>query len=426
MRPGLCLALAFGFVAGGCVFRDVREQQREIDAACVVAGSVATQDELQGPIVVTLARRADDGAWRAVDNFVLEGKGRWVFVAPPGAYGLAAFEDVNRDLQYQPGEAFALIDPSGPIRCTAGARLTDFTLRVPEKSEGRLDATFDVSRLEPRDPSSREYATLGQLTSLGEVTALSHARFDDDNARSGMWRPLDFVVAGYAGVYFLEPYDPRKIPVLFVHGINGTPANFSYLIEHLDRTRFQPWVYYYPSGAHLGNVARHLDQSIVKLSLRHDVRRIAVVAHSMGGLVARGFVLQHQGRADPTQIVAFVTISTPWNGHAAAELGVKNAPAVVRAWEDIAPGSEYLRGLYARPVPGEPPHHLIFTFERRASSFGPSDDQTVTVASQLAAPAQRNATRVYGFDATHMSVLRDPEAAALVNQVLSRALDPAR
>src|SRR5690606_36018702 len=118
-------------------------------------------------------------------------------------------------------------------------------------------------------------------------------------------------------------YDSQKTPVLFVHGINGTPSNFAYLIARLDRTRYQPWLYSYPSGIYLDHIADHLSQTVTKLQLRYGVDRMMVVAHSMGGLVTRGFLLRHAQNSD-LHVPLFVTLSTPWAGHAAAELGVKH------------------------------------------------------------------------------------------------------
>ena len=43
--------------------------------------------------------------------------------------------------------------------------------------------------------------------------------------------------------------------MLFVHGAEGYPQQFAKLIEGLDRTRFQPWFFFYPSGARLEAVA---------------------------------------------------------------------------------------------------------------------------------------------------------------------------
>jgi pimeloyl-ACP methyl ester carboxylesterase len=236
-----------------------------------------------------------------------------------------------------------------------------------------------------------------------------------------MWRPFDFIVAGHAGVWFLERDDPRKTPVLFVHGLGGNPATFAYLIERLDRTRFEPWVYYYPTGVHLAGAADHLAQTVAKLGLRYPHERLIVVAHSMGGLVSRGFLQRYAAAKGSARIPLFVTLSTPWDGHKGAELGVKHAPAVVRVWEDMAPGSAYIKDIFARPLPSGTSHHLVFTYRRNSTSFGVSDDESVSVASQLAAAAQAGATRVYGFDDTHVGIFRNAEVSALLNRLLDEA-----
>ena len=88
-------------------------------------------------------------------------------------------------------------------------------------------------------------------------------------------------------------------------------------------------------------------------------------------------------------------------------MGIKYAPAVVDVWRDMAPGSAFLSGLFASKLPDGTSHHLIFTFGRNPTSFGISDDETVSVASQLHAVAQGEATHVYGVDDTHTGVLRN-------------------
>ena len=113
----------------------------------------------------------------------------------------------------------------------------------------------------------------------------------------------------------------------------------------------------------------------------------------------------------------FVSIATPWGGHKAAETGVKTAPAVVRVWIDMSPGSEYLKSLYARD-PGVP-HYLLFTFRQGGVSLGEANDGAVTVASQLRAEAQQGAVRIEGFNETHMSVLESAAVSERLNALLA-------
>jgi len=241
-------------------------------------------------------------------------------------------------------------------------------------------------------------------------------------AEDGLWRPFDFLFKGRPGVYFLQPYDSSKMPALFVHGINGSPANFRFLIEHLDRQRFQPWVYYYPSGASLPNVADHLAQTMRKLQVQHDFRSFVVVAHSMGGLVSRGFIQRYR-RGGDADIPLFVSIATPWDGRKAAATGVKRAPAVVRVWVDMSPGIEYLQSIFSGDL--GVPHYVFFTFRRDGMAFGEASDGAVTLASQLRAEAQQRALRVEGLNETHVGVLESEEMSERLNALLAaRALKP--
>jgi len=425
-RLVIALVAASSMIIGGCMFLDVKEQQASLDATCLISGSVTSARADPQPMIVVLFRQADDGAtapasWKVVDHFVMEQPGRWGFGTGPGRYAVAAFEDRSRDLIYQPGEAYGTAAFDKPLVCGSGTRFQDLAVAIPAKVRDPFPAPLDIAGLQARNLEGQLNATMGQLTATGEIASLADARFSQENAEDGLWRPSDFLLTSRAGVYFLEPYDPRRIPVLFVHGINGTPASFEYLIEHLDRSRFQAWVYYYPSGVHLDSIAGHLDQTMAKLKLRYGFQRCAVVAHSMGGLVSRGFIQRHAG-ATTNNIPLFVTLSTPWGGHKSAELGVKKAPVVVRVWHDMAPGSDYQKSLYVAPLPADLQHHLVFTFNRSSRSFGESDDHSVTVASQLLPQAQRDAAKMYGFDDTHTGVLRNPQVSLLINQLLGERL----
>lgn len=404
---------------------DAKKQIEQMEATCKYGGSVSTARAEPRPIVVILFRSVEGqtdrrSRFEVVDHFVMERAGKWEFTVatPGGSYAVAAFEDANRDFVYQPGESYGRVAADKPIPCVAGGRYTDLGIAIPAKVSDPFPYALDIAALQVRSADAQLGLTLGQRTAVGEVVSITDPRFKMDVAEDSLWRPLDFVMNSQPGVYFLEPFDPRKVPVLFVHGINGSPANFSSLIEHLDRRRFQPWVYYYPSGVYLAAVADHLNQTMAKLELRYRFSRYAVVAHSMGGLVSRGFILRN-ARTSADRIPLYVTMSTPWEGHKAAELGVKYSPAKVRVWQDMVPGSEYQKSLFASPLPAGMAHHLIFTFKGSAS--GESADGVVTVASQMYPEAQRQAVRLYGFNDTHDGVLSNKEASALLNDLLARS-----
>jgi len=69
-----------------------------------------------------------------------------------------------------------------------------------------------------RDPAEQDRVSLFARSVAGEVTRLDDPRFAPEIGVEGMWQYYDFLLEGRPGIYFLEPYDPTKIPVLFVHG----------------------------------------------------------------------------------------------------------------------------------------------------------------------------------------------------------------
>jgi pimeloyl-ACP methyl ester carboxylesterase len=432
---GARLVLLVGLLAAafsGCIFRTVKEQQREIDVYCQMRGEVKTAYPSQKPLVVGLVRLPADagGEPRLADHFVLEAAGRFFFQASPGRYALGAFEDRNADLRYESDEPGLPFDPARAIECAPGDRKEGIALVIQRSGRLRIASGMGIAELQARSAADQVGVSLGQLTVLGDVAALSDPRFSRDNASKGMWKPLDFVLEKNAGVWFLEPYDAAKTPVLFVHGILGTPLDFEALIAGLDRSRFQPWFYYYPSGGDLDRIAEHLTGAVNTLRVRHRFDRLFVVAHSMGGLVSRAFILREFGENQGENIPLFVSLSSPWGGMAAAQAGVEHAPAVVRSWYGVASGSEFLRRLFyedpdtrqvRRHLPPHVVHHLMFGFHRNARKFGESSDETVPVASQLEREAQEDATRVHGFDSTHTGILRNPDVSKLLNQILADA-----
>jgi pimeloyl-ACP methyl ester carboxylesterase len=422
--------IAAAVLAVGCVFAQVREQQKKMDAICRIRGTVTTEHPSENPLVVVLVRM-EDGEATLFDHFVLRRAGRWQFFATAGTYGLEAFEDVSRNQRYEPGESFRSAVGAPTYDLAPGERLEGIEIVIPTGGRLAVEEPVDIAVLQARTHRDQMQYSLGLLTVAGEIVDLGDPRFEREMASIGLWRPWDFLFDVGPGIYFLEPYDPDKVPVLFVHGINGSPREFAALSEKLDRERFQPWFYYYPSGATLDGISEHLSNLVVNLQVRHDFDRLAVVAHSMGGLVSRSFILKHEAATGDDTVKLFVSISTPWNGHAAAEKGVRRAPVVVRSWVDVAPDSGFINGIFyedpeqrTRPrlLPDHLSYHLLFGYRRNRLVPGVSGDTVVTVASQLRLEAQREADSVYGLDYDHTAILSSSEAAVLLNGMLLEAL----
>lgn len=100
-------------------------------------------------------------------------------------------------------------------------------------------------------------------------------------------------------LYQLEPYDPKRIPVVFVHGLMSDPhiwfncVNAIYADPDL-RARYQPWYFLYPTGMAVPSTAARLRESLNEMRNRLDpdhndpgMNRMVLVGHSMGGLLSR-------------------------------------------------------------------------------------------------------------------------------------------
>src|SRR5262245_13644732 len=251
----------------------------------VLSGSVHTDHPSDQPVLV-LVYAGEPGHERLVDYFVMAGPGRYYFVVPAGTYRIAAFVDSNRDFTYEPGvDPSALLHGGEPVQVTGNTTLDDLDIEVHDIGRERIPLAFSAANGEGLAEGSQ-----ADLRFVGAVTRIDDPRFSDDNAHRGLWQPVEFVRQVGAGVYFLEPYDPKKIPVLLLHGALGHPGDWAAIVAALDRRRFQPWLAYYPTATRLDTTTMALDRWMEQLYVRHRYRRLAVVAHSMGGLVARAFI----------------------------------------------------------------------------------------------------------------------------------------
>ena len=97
--------------------------------------------------------------------------------------------------------------------------------------------------------------------------------------------------ADRTGLYFLQPYDPDRIPVVFVHGLFSTPFTWVQTINGLQadpeiRKHYQFWVFAYPTGNPILYSALRLREELAKVDkLYPNHRPYVVVGHSMGGML---------------------------------------------------------------------------------------------------------------------------------------------
>ena len=330
-------------------------------------------------------------------------------------YRVGAFTDENGNRAYDAGEPLDFVKDVKPIALSdpkAKPKMWNLTL----KRDHGLAAGTVIELPE-------ENKELGGKTNLalGDVVSLDEKRFAEDAGGGGLWRPLDFLGGNAMGIYFTEPYDPRRVPVVFVYGIGGSPQDWRYFLEHFDRERHQLWFFHYPSGMRLNRVAGVLATGLRMLRQQHGFAKCHVVAHSMGGLVARAAITEAVAAEGENFIPRFVSISTPWGGHKAAESGIRHLKKPVPSWLDVAPDSDFLLNLYATPLPEGTTHDLIYgSIEDGPFWLKGKNDGVVTVESETDLRIKRSTSSVLHLFHEHVEILRQPLVVERVERLLAR------
>lgn len=254
----LCLTL---LIPISCGLREVKQQVEQIENVGVLVGQVDVLSPENGPVIVSCYRYEND-AYTLESTRVVEPDGSYRFRVIPGNFLVTAYIDVSRDGQFQRGEPgnFHLDPLTLAVGASEVVKVADLTI---SGDPPRLTKDVDAER---RLPLIAE--------NLGKVVSLDDPAFARANYSLGMWRPLDFLDRVGGGLMFLRTYDANRMPVIFVHGINGGPNDWRTAIAQLNGERYQPWIFYYPSGLRLDMVSSYLVLAIEELRLRYGSRSL--------------------------------------------------------------------------------------------------------------------------------------------------------
>ena len=122
-------------------------------------------------------------------------------------------------------------------------------------------------------------------------------KFLGEFSLKGLLRPDDTL--NDAGLYVPFVYDPAKIPVVFVHGLNSDPHIWEQAMHEIAsdpalRGRYQPWYFLYPTGLPIHGSAARLRRALAGAIRHYDpdgtsaaMKQMVLVGHSMGGIISR-------------------------------------------------------------------------------------------------------------------------------------------
>lgn len=178
-------------------------------------------------------------------------------------------------------------------------------LRVMPPADNGTDASVRQCVLELHDPlAASDIQVSGRLAPLETDLTIPLAHFLDSpefkeksDATFGLLNPAK--ASKIKGLYMLEPYDPRRIPVVMVHGLWSSPLTWMEMFNDLRafadvREKYQFWFFMYPSGqpfwesaAQMRETLRDVHQTLDPDGQNANLKQMVLVGHSMGGLVSR-------------------------------------------------------------------------------------------------------------------------------------------
>lgn len=376
----------------------------------ILAGNIYSEAPHTGSIVVAAYREKQDQL-DVVDYTILHKPGPYELMVPYGSYHVLAFGDENKDHILEKKEPSGIYGYQMPqsIIVNGITVCPDIVISNEHKATTDYPSGLALPQDMPENIHTRP---------TGEIAVLNDGLFDERYGIQGYWSPEDFLREIGANIFMLEEYDPDRIPVLFIHGATGSPRGWRPFVESMDRTRFQPWFYYYPTGAPVKSMSDFLYWKLSNLRKKYHFGDMLIVAHSMGGLVARSFIMDFGERFPLVRL--FLSISTPWGGDKLAEYGVKHSPVVIPCWYDMQPGGNFLKSLYSRHMPEGIDFYLFFGHKGNRNPFRSNNDGTISMASLLDLRSQSEAKMIIGFNEDHDSILSSKEVLLKYNTILDK------
>jgi triacylglycerol esterase/lipase EstA (alpha/beta hydrolase family) len=197
------------------------------------------------------------------------------------------------------------------------------------------------------------------------------------------------------------PSAPARAPVLLVHGVLCNRGAMEDLRRELSARGIQP-LYTMSYGPPLASIERFADQLAGKIDTilaATGASRVALVGHSMGGLVARAYLRRY----GPDKVSAVIMLGTPHHGS-------------VHAWlfpgtslRQLRPNSAWL-GELNRGAIAPPGVRVVSVWSRHDSMVAPQTSSQLDGAVNIV---------VHGIG--HNALVSSRRVAALVAEELQRA-----
>ena len=186
----------------------------------------------------------------------------------------------------------------------AATALLRFKKEKIKQNNGKFlyQAVFDVY-----DPLKTDEVTIREKTTPLETDFTTPLAFFIENTKQpggleglfkvNSWKELQ-------GLHMLQPYEPEKIPIVFVHGLMSSPETWLRMLNNMladtkIREKFQFWFFMYPTGNPIPYSASILRSALEDAHKTFDpeginpaFNQMVLIGHSMGGLLSKLMILK--------------------------------------------------------------------------------------------------------------------------------------
>lgn len=212
---------------------------------------------------------------------------------------------------------------------------------------------------------------------------------------------------------------------LLVHGINPVHEDLDALAADLQARGMTVLRFVYDDSDRLDLSAERLARGIEDLARKRGLSRLDIVAHSMGGLVARRALTQGHGLEPLGLEIKFLSVASPFGGFGSANWSRLDMGLGRKVFRDLGTRSSFIRepGELIRGVA----HTKVETDEHNHTHRG-QDDDSVPLKSQAQAKVDAAAARRFRLSYGHVGSISDEEGRvpAGLQAILSEVLGPRR
>lgn len=186
---------------------------------------------------------------------------------------------------YQPPDPRKLLLPNVGVSFPVTAVVT---AKAPSSPNGVIPVTLTLY-----DPAKRDTARIlgTKRTLAADLSApFGYYRIPPGLGILGMLRPQKILEK--EGIFLTQPYDPKKIPLVLIHGLMSDPFMWLSVMAEIEedpslRNKYQFWVFGYPTGNPIGYSALELREALAEMyEVYPRMGNMVIVNHSLGGIIS--------------------------------------------------------------------------------------------------------------------------------------------